>query len=154
MKQTYIWIALVISFLFGIQTVIHKHLLNHISGMSVMLYSAIVYTVLIMLSAYYTKSVIIKDLKKIDLRISAILFFSAVFTAYLTNVLYYYILKTNDSCIISTLISSSPVFTVIFAYLFLKEKISLYGFIGIISIIIGVILINKDNKDIEYVSHY
>ena len=154
MIQTYIWIALVISFLFGIQTVIHKHLLNHISGMSVMLYSAIVYTVLIMLSAYYTKSVIIKDLKKIDLRISAILFFSAVFTAYLTNVLYYYILKTNDSCIISTLISSSPVFTVIFAYLFLKEKISLYGFIGIISIIIGVILINKDNKDIEYVSHY
>jgi drug/metabolite transporter (DMT)-like permease len=154
MIQTYIWIALVISFLFGIQTVIHKHLLNHISGMSVMLYSAIVYTVLIMLSAYYTKSVIIKDLKKIDLRISAILFFSAVFTAYLTNVLYYYILKTNDSSIISTLISSSPVFTVIFAYLFLKEKISLYGFIGIISIIIGVILINKDNKDIEYVSHY
>ena len=52
------------------------------------------------------------------------------------------------------MISSSPVFTVIFAYLFLKEKISLYGFIGIISIIIGVILINKDNKDIEYVSHY
>jgi len=154
MIQTYIWIALVISFLFGIQTVIHKHLLNHISGMSVMLYSAIVYTVLIILSAYYTKSVIIKDLKKIDLRISAILFFSAVFTAYLTNVLYYYILKTNDSSIISTLISSSPVFTVIFAYLFLKEKISLYGFIGIISIIIGVILINKDNKDIEYVSHY
>ena len=80
MIQTYIWIALVISFLFGIQTVIHKHLLNHISGMSVMLYSAIVYTVLIMLSAYYTKSVIIKDLKKIDLRISAILFFIAVFT--------------------------------------------------------------------------
>jgi len=154
MIQTYIWIALVISFLFGIQTVIHKHLLNHISGMSVMLYSAIVYTVLIILSAYYTKSVVIKDLKKIDLRISAILFFSAVFTAYLTNVLYYYILKTNDSSIISTLISSSPVFTVIFAYLFLKEKISLYGFIGIISIIIGVILINKDNKDIEYVSHY
>ena len=152
MIQTYIWIALLMSFLWGIQTVIHKHLLNHISGMSIMLYSAIIYTVLTIFISFYSNAVV-KDLKKIDLRIGSILFFTAVFTVFLTNYLYYYILKNHESSLVSALVSSAPVFTVIFAYLFLEEKLSLCGFAGIISIVIGVILINTNNKNIEYLSH-
>ena len=151
--QIYIWIGLFISFLWGIQTVIHKHLLNHISGLSIMIYSAILYTLLLCILAYYQKSIIIKDLKKIDLRISSILFFTAFFTVFLTNILYYYILNHHESGLVSALISTAPIFTVIFAYLFLKEKLSIYGFMGIVFFILGLILINMDNTEKEYFSH-
>ena len=153
MLKIYIWIGLFISFLWGIQTVIHKHLLNHISGISIMLYSTIIYTIMLCIAAYYNKSIIIKDLKKIDLRISSILFFVALFTLFLTNMLYYYILNHHESSIVSALISTAPVFTVIFAYLFLKERLSICGFTGILFFIVGVILINMDNKEVEYFSH-
>ena len=153
MLQIYIWIGILISFLWGIQTVIHKHLLNHISGLSIMLYSTILYTIMICITAYYNKSIIVKDLQKINLRIGSILFFTAVFTVFLTNLLYYYILNHHESSLVSALISTAPIFTVIFAYLFLNERVSIYGFTGILSFMIGLILINMDNKQVEYFSH-
>jgi len=146
MLQIYLWIGLFISFLWGIQTVIHKHLLDHISGLSIMLYSTILYTLLLCITAYYHKSIIIKDLKKIDLRISAILFFVAFFTLFVTNMLYYYILNHHESSFVSAIISTAPIFTVIFAYLFLKERLSMYGIMGIVSLILGLILINMDRE--------
>lgn len=154
MIKPYIWIALFISFLWGIQNVIHKNLLDHISGLSLMFYSTIIYAVLITITAYYNKSIMIKDFKKINLRIVSILFFTTVFTLYLTNILYYYILKSHETSIISALVYSAPAFTVIFAYLFLNEKLSLCGLMGIICIIIGTILINIDNKYVEYLAIY
>ena len=154
MIKTYIWIALFISFLWGIQNVIHKDLLSHISGLSIMFYSTIIYAFLITITAYYNNKIIIQDFKKINLRIGAILFFTTVFTLYLTNILYYYILKSHETSIISALVYSAPAFTVIFAYLFLNERLSLCGLMGIICIIIGTILINIDNKYVEYLAIY
>jgi len=151
--QSYIWIALFISFLWGIGNVIHKHLLDDISGLSLMLYSSIIYAVCIIATAVYNKSIIIKDYKKIDLRIASILFFTTVLTTYFSNVLYFYILKSHETSIISALVYSSPVFTVIFAYLFLNERLSLCGLIGIFMIILGTILINVENKDVEYFAY-
>jgi drug/metabolite transporter (DMT)-like permease len=151
--QSYIWIALFISFLWGIGNVIHKHLLEDISGLSLMLYSSIIYAVCIIATAVYNKSIIIKDYKKIDLRIASILFFTTVLTTYFSNVLYFYILKSHETSIISALVYSSPVFTVIFAYLFLNERLSLCGLIGIFMIILGTILINVENKDVEYFAY-
>ncbi len=152
--KPYIWIALLISFLWGIQNVIHKDLLTHISGLSIMFYSSIIYAFLLLIVAFYNKTIMIKDLKKINLRIGSIIFFTTLFTIFLTNILYYYILKSHETSIISALVYSAPVFTVIFAYLFLNEKLSLSGFIGILLIIIGTILINIDNKYVEYLAIY
>jgi drug/metabolite transporter (DMT)-like permease len=71
----------------------------------------------------------------------------SVFTIFMANMIYYYILKNHDSSIISALIYSSPVFTLIIAHLFLKERLDIYGVSGIFAIIIGVILISQ-NKSI------
>ena len=74
-----------------------------------------------------------------------ILILLPIFTVFLTNVLYYNILKIHESTIISALIYSSPVFTLIIAYLFLKERLDIYGFSGVCAIILGVILIAMNN---------
>ena len=70
----------------------------------------------------------------------------SIFTAFLANIMYYYILKDHELSIISALIYSSPVFTLVIAYLFLKERLDIYGFSGIMAIIVGVILISQNNQ--------
>lgn len=60
--------------------------------------------------------------------------------------MYYYILKDHETSIISALIYSSPVFTLVIAYLFLKERLDIYGFSGILAIIVGVILVSQNNQ--------
>jgi len=81
-----------------------------------------------------------------------ILILLPIFTVFLANILYYNILKTHESSIISALIYSSPVFTLIIAYLFLKERLDIYGLSGVCAIILGVILIAMNNGRYEYIS--
>jgi len=75
-----------------------------------------------------------------------ILIMLPIFTVFLANVLYYNVLKNHESSIISALIYSSPVFTLIIAYLFLKERLDIYGLSGVLAIILGVILIAMNNE--------
>ena len=81
-----------------------------------------------------------------------ILIMLPIFTVFLANILYYNILKTHESSIISALIYSSPVFTLIIAYLCLKERLDIYGLSGVCAIILGVILIAMNNRRNEYLS--
>jgi drug/metabolite transporter (DMT)-like permease len=70
--------------------------------------------------------------------------------------MYYYTLKDNETSIISALIYSSPIFTLIFSYLYFKERLDIYGISGILAIIIGVILVSQNNqfsKELEYLSN-
>jgi drug/metabolite transporter (DMT)-like permease len=70
--------------------------------------------------------------------------------------MYYYILKNHESSIISALVYSSPVFTLIIAYIFLKERLDIYGISGIFLMILGVILVsnnNKFSKEMEFLSN-
>jgi drug/metabolite transporter (DMT)-like permease len=142
MLQKYIWVGILISFLWGIQTVMHKHLLDHISGLSIMLYSTILYTIMLCITAYCNKLIIVKDFQKINVRVVFILFSIAFFTLFLTNILYYYILNHHESSLVSAIISTSPIFTFIFAYLYLNERVSICRIIGILLFIIGFILID------------
>jgi drug/metabolite transporter (DMT)-like permease len=75
---------------------------------------------------------------------------------FLANMMYYYILKNHESSIISALVYSSPVFTLIIAYIFLKERLDIYGISGIFLMILGVILVsnnNKFSKEMEFLSN-
>jgi drug/metabolite transporter (DMT)-like permease len=70
--------------------------------------------------------------------------------------MYYYILKNHESSIISALVYSSHVFTLIIAYIFLKERLDIYGISGIFLMILGVILVsnnNKFSKEMEFLSN-
>ena len=57
-----------------------------------------------------------------------------------------YLLEDNDSYIITALVCISPFFTLILAYLFTKEKITIYGVLGTIFIVFGILLISYNDK--------
>jgi hypothetical protein len=144
--DNYILLALVISLLWGISPVIHKHLLNKYNWITIMLSSSLVYFILVIIISLLKRKEIIADLMKISVRDAFVLISLPLFTVFIAQIIYYYILKEHESSIISALISSSPVFTLIISYLFLKERLDIYGISGIFAIITGVVLISRNNK--------
>jgi transporter family protein len=154
--DAYILIALFISFLWGIHPIVHKHLLNKYNAVTIMLVSTIVNFSLVIVLSITKKKDILLDTNKITAKDLFIMIGISGFTIFLTNVMYYYILKDNETSIISALIYSSPIFTLIFSYLYFKERLDIYGISGILAIIIGVILVSQNNqfsKELEYLSN-
>jgi drug/metabolite transporter (DMT)-like permease len=144
----YIILALVTSFLWGIQPVLHKYSLQKFDGSTIMLLTSFIYFIAIFITFFMIKnqSIIIKDIKKMNSKDLTLITCTGIFTAFLTNVIYFYILKDHESSIISALIYSSPVFTLIVSYLFLNEKLESIGIIGILLILAGVICISLNNN--------
>ncbi len=136
-------IALLISFVWGLQPIIHKMLLNsHIKDPKVIFFlSGFFYMIALSVFAVVNLSTLKSSIRKLETKVLVIIAFTAIVTGFLPNLLYYFILQKSTSYLIATLIYSSPIFTLIASFFLLKEKITLYGFAGILSIIIGVVLL-------------
>ena len=140
----YIFIALFIAFLWGAHPVINKYLLSKYTPFTIMLLASLVYFCLMVTVSIIRMKDLKNDLNKMSSKDAVILTMLAFFAVFIANTLYYYLLKDHPSSIISALIFSSPAFTLILSYLFLKERIRLYGLLGVLSIILGVVLISQN----------
>jgi len=145
MLMSYIFLALFISFLWGLQPVVHKQLLQKLDLITILLISTFVNFSLVVIVALVQKQKILSDLKKITFSDVSIIAAVSAFTVFLSNIIYLYVLKSHESSIISALIYSSPVFTLLISYFYLRERLHVYGFLGVCSIILGVILIAQNN---------
>lgn len=141
---SYILLALIISFLWGTVPVVHKYLLTKYQPITIMIISHVVYLSLLLITVLFERKAFLNDINKMSLKDALIIVTASIFGLYIGYKLYYYILKDHKSSIISALIYSSPVFTLIIAYIFLKEHLSIYGYLGIFSILLGVIFISQN----------
>lgn len=142
--EIYIVVALFIAFLWGIHPIVNKYLLTKYEPFTIMLLASLVYFIsMVTVSMIWIKE-IKRDLNKMTTRDFTVLSLLAFFAVFIANTLYYYILRGNTSSIISALIFSAPAFTLFVSYFILKEKLSGYGLLGILSIILGVVLISQN----------
>jgi len=154
MKELYIFVALFISFLWGLAPVIHKLVLKNVNPITVFILSGVIYAfVMVFFMAWHTDT-LKKDIPKIELRDLGLIAFASIIDAFLANLLYYNVLRDHESYIVSALIFSSPVFTLLLGYLFLQEKITLMGALGVFLIILGVICISANTYKIEEYVNY
>jgi drug/metabolite transporter (DMT)-like permease len=142
----YIFVALFVSLLWGIQPVLHKLLLSKYKPITILIISSFLYFYLIAMVAFARNADVKNDLDNITRRDILIILSIGLFSGFIGNMLYLYVLKDHNTSIISALIYSSPVFTLIISYLFLNEKLNMYGLLGVITIIIGVILVSLNEK--------
>ena len=110
-----------------------------------MLISGLINVFLIVILSIYLKNDVLIDIKKLTFRDGVILVCLPIFTVFIANIIYYYILKKHESSLVSAITYSSPAFTLVLAYLFLNERLDIYGLSGIFAIIAGVILISNNN---------
>ena len=142
--ELFIILALCVSLLWGTVPVVHKYLLTKYQPITIMVLSNVVYLSLLLVTLIFEQKAFTNDLKKMPRTDLLIIVSAAVCGLYIGYKLYYYVLKDHKSSIISALIYSSPVFTLIVAYIFLKERLSIYGYLGIFSILLGVMLISQN----------
>jgi drug/metabolite transporter (DMT)-like permease len=149
MRIITVFLALLIATLWGISPVITKYLLKNYKRYTLMiLFSAIYFLSLILCLPFYNKQ-FFNDLEKFTRKDMLIVLFQGTFILFFANVIYYYILKDNNTSMVIALESISPLITLILAYYLLNEKINVNGIIGIILIILGVICICYNDVEIN-----
>ena len=146
MKPIYIFLALFIAFIWGAQTVIHKHLLKRLSGTTIMLISTFLFLFIILFISYFERERIHYDLVNLTNTDFILLVILLTLMSLFSRIIYYDILKRHESSLISSIICCAPLFTLLIAYLFLEERIKIQGILGVISIVIGVILISYNHS--------
>ena len=65
----------------------------------------------------------------------------SIITVFVANLIYVYILKKHEGYVISALVYSSPAFSLLLTYLFLRQKITIYGMIGVLLVVLGVVFL-------------
>lgn len=139
-------ISLIISFIWGIEPVIHKHLLESVNKKVMFVVGGFAFTACLVIFYIFNMNEVNTDFKKMTFNEIFWTSITMIFVAFVANLLYFYILKKNDSHIVSALIYSSPFFTLVFAYFFLHERITLLGLMGVVFIILGVVCIAFNEK--------
>jgi len=142
MKVAYIFLTLFIALLSGILPVIHKHLLKKINPMSLLIFSGATYATVLFLFSFSQMDNVKKDFMKLTPTDALWIGVSSIVCVFLSNILYYNILEKHKSYLVSTLIDIAPLFTLIFAFFFLNERITKLGVLGIFFVISGVFLIS------------
>lgn len=138
---TFVAIALFISACWGIQPVVHKYILGVIHPAMLISISSTIYFACMMGFAAYNWRTVKREYRKVTPRLFAIIALVTIVAAFVANLLYFFILRGHASYTTSALIYSSPFFTLLVAYLFLHERLTLYGTLGAGLIIAGVVLI-------------
>jgi drug/metabolite transporter (DMT)-like permease len=133
-----ICLTLFSALLWGISPLIVKHLLEKINHYTIMILFSGVYFLCLLIALPYFDNDFVNDclrLKKIDILLILI---QSVVVLFLGNIIYFYVLKDNNTSVITALESCSPFFTFIFAYILLNEKLNLIGVLGLTLIVLGV----------------
>ena len=149
MQTIYLFLALIVAFLWGVKPIIHKHLLKKNHVITIMFISSIFYFFLLTLYAYLHRNHIYSDLNHITLFDLVLLGLTISIISLIAHILYYHVLQKHESSIVSALVSCSPIFTLLIAYLLLEERINFPGILGIISITFGIILISLNSSSIN-----
>jgi len=145
MHHSYILIAIFVALLWGIAPILLKRLVSKFDKMTILVFNGILYFLVLLLIGYNYYHKIVKDIPKIDAYDVSLMFFTAVITGLMGNLTYMLLLEGHDSYIITALVSISPFFTLILAYLFTKENITIWGAMGTVLIILGILMISYND---------
>ena len=134
--------ALFVAFLWGLSPVIHKALLTKIDPIVIIVVGGAFYFSMVIGFALWNWKKVRESSVALTSTQLWMLALSSIVAGFGANLIYLYALRQEKSHIISALIYSSPAFSLIFAYLFLKETITLASFTGVILIVAGVVLLS------------
>jgi drug/metabolite transporter (DMT)-like permease len=149
METTAFLLTLFSSFLWGISPIITKRLIMKYDRYTIMILFSFTYVFCLLLTIPYYGKGLIKDMVKFDNSDVLIILFQGIFVLFFGNIIYYYVLKDNNTSLITALESCAPFFTLILSYFLLNEKINISGVIGIVFIVVGVFFISYNDTKLN-----
>jgi drug/metabolite transporter (DMT)-like permease len=155
MRYTALLLAFLAAFIYGMTAIMHKFYLQKCDISTLFVLYGLVYAIAIFVVAAYNISNIRADIKTLSRLHMFGIFVTSFAGLLIANYLYLYLLKHHQSFAVAALISIAPLFTLLFAYIILKEDVSLVSVIGVCSIVVGVILVAYGSKTatIKYIKY-
>ena len=142
-----IFLTFLVALLWGISPIVVKYGLNkNINVNTIFFINTLIYMVCGGLYAFMKKSDIQDDLTTSNVYVLLLLTINAFFAVFVANTIYYLLIQSNNTAIVTALSYSSPIFTVILSYFLLEEKMTLQTFLGIIMIYCGILIISFSDK--------
>lgn len=130
--------SFMIAFFWALVPIFYKIILQDVPAQTIFfMYYITAFTIIMIILLFQYPNVNLQ-LDKFTIK-TFVLFVIIIFIGSLcANYLYYNILQKNQVYLVTILTAISPIFTIVVAYLFLKESINNFAWIGIILIVIGL----------------
>jgi len=154
MKRFDLCVAILGSILFGIAPIIGKKLLQNHTRYTIMFLISAIYFTCLLIGLPFFQHHLMKDLENMTVDDALLLLFQGVIILFVGNLTYYYVLRDNSSAIVNAIDSASPLITLLLAYWLLNEKIGPMGAVGIVLIVLGVLCISYNDKNIRPAEAY
>ncbi len=137
--------AIIVLFLFALNPIMNKYMLQFISVKSLVLFTGIIYFLIASLFLFllYDKD-ILKDfqtLYKNNNKYLWLIMLSFPIIHMITHYFYFSLIRDYKTYIATAIVASYPLITAILGYILLNESFTLEHIIGIIFIIIGVFIL-------------
>lgn len=129
--------ALPVAALWGISVIAQKYSLSSVKPGTAFIIITLLHTVFLLGYLAYNWKSFNEDISNISSRLSVVLL-AGVFASFIGNIMYYKTLHTNSAPVVSSVISTVPLFVTLFAFALLGTRLTVKQAIGIVIVMIGV----------------
>jgi drug/metabolite transporter, DME family len=133
--------ALPVAALWGVSVVAQKYSLGSVKPATTFIIVTLLHTMFLLGYLTYNWKSFNDDLTNMSRRLSVILL-AGVFASFIGNIMYYKTLHTNSAPVVSSVISTVPLFVTLFAFALLGTKLTPKQILGIVIVMIGVSILN------------
>ena len=135
-----------IAILWSLAPILHKMIYSasHISPKTMMIVSGMFYMVALAMYGCIHFRTALQDLPKLSMTTTLLIAVAVLVTAFMSNLLYYHAIKVYPAFLVTGISYSAPMFTVLFAFLMLKEHKSLSALtlVGASLVVAGVVCLS------------
>ena len=131
----------IIVILFGSQSVVQKWLIKELPYTMVIFLSSLLYCLAVFTYGFIHKDVIVNNISKLRKEHVLGLIFTGIIAGFVANLLFYKLLSTTNTAVLTTFTKLSPIVTALIAFYWLKEPLTPQMLIGIVVVMFGLVLI-------------
>jgi hypothetical protein len=136
-----ILLGLAVALLSSTQILLMKKASDDFSDQTMVSLFALIYFALMIGYIGFHRRVIMSEVEGVAIPV-ILLVGGAAILSFISNLLYYHLLANHPAPIVTAIISTVPIFLVLFSFLFLRESMSLKHIAGIVAVVGGIILIS------------
>ena len=133
--------ALPVAALWGVSVVAQKYSLGSVKPATTFIIVTLLHTMFILGYLAYNWKSFNDDLGNVSRRISIIML-AGVFASFIANIMYYKTLQSNPAPVVSTIVSTVPLFVVMLSFILLGTKLTQKQLIGILVVMLGINLLH------------
>ena len=135
-------LSLFVAFLWASNTVIQKYGMNQsINQKTVLVIGTTIYFICMVFFTIYSYDIIKKDINKENAKTIALIAVGSIFGTFVATILFLNLLEKHKSSLVTTLTYTTPLFVLLLALLFLKEKVTDIQILGIFVTVIGIMIL-------------